>query len=135
LHAVAPHLQASEHQNLELQNRLAREARHRLDQQVERAVPNYREIDQDPRWHNWLRSVDPLSGRVRQTLLDEAIASATPHRVISFFVLVLPRGGPGEFRNLFHRLPSILRKPRPLANDLPAGFALLLHHVMHRYAP
>ena len=69
---------ASEQQNLELQNRLAREARARLDAVVERAVPNYREIDQDPRWHNWLRSVDPLSGRVRQTLLDEAIASTTP---------------------------------------------------------
>ena len=54
LHAVAPHLQASEQQNLELQNRLAREARARLDAAVERAVPNYREIDQEPRWHNWL---------------------------------------------------------------------------------
>ena len=32
LHAVAPHLQASEQQNLELQNGLAREARHRLEQ-------------------------------------------------------------------------------------------------------
>ncbi|MGB9317977.1 MAG: hypothetical protein WCB62_23605, partial [Pseudolabrys sp.] len=55
MHAVAPHLQASEQQNLELQNRLAREARARLDAAVERAVPNYREIDQDPRWHQWLR--------------------------------------------------------------------------------
>ena len=69
LHAVAPHLQASEQQNLELQNRLACEARARLDAAVERPVPNYREIDQDPRWHNWLRSVDPLPGRVRQTRL------------------------------------------------------------------
>ena len=92
LHAVAPHLQASEQQNLEPQNRLAREARARLDAAVERAVPNYREIDQDPRWHNWLRSVDPLSGRVRQTLLDEAIASVTPHRVISFFQQFLQSG-------------------------------------------
>jgi hypothetical protein len=92
LHAVAPHLQASEQQNLELQNRLAREARARLDAAVERAVPNYREIDQDPRWHNWLRSVDPLSGRVRQTLLDEAIAGVTPHRVISFFQQFLQSG-------------------------------------------
>jgi CHAD domain-containing protein len=82
LHAVAPHLQASEQQNLELQNRLACEARARLDAAVECPVPNYREIDQDPRWHNWLRSVDPLSGRVRQTLLDEASASATPHLTI-----------------------------------------------------
>ncbi len=71
LHAVAPHLQASEQQNLELQNRLAREARHRLDQQVERAVPNYREIDQDPRWHQWLlrysrRSLHSLSPNQEQ---------------------------------------------------------------------
>ena len=48
LHAVAPHLQASEQQNLELQNRLACEARARLDAAVERAGLNYREIDQDP---------------------------------------------------------------------------------------
>ena len=78
LHAVAPHLQASEQQKLELQNRLAREARARLDAAVERTVPNYREIDQEPRWHNWLRSVDPLSGRVRQTLLDEASPAPPP---------------------------------------------------------
>jgi hypothetical protein len=48
LHAVARHLQASEQQNLEPQNRLSREARARLDAAVERAGLNYREIDQDP---------------------------------------------------------------------------------------
>src|SRR5580765_2130699 len=51
LHAVAPHLQEIERQNAELRERLAREARRNLDQQVEIAVPNYREIDRDPRWH------------------------------------------------------------------------------------
>jgi hypothetical protein len=92
LHAVAPPLQASEQQNLELQNRLAREAQARLDAAVERAVPNYREIDQDPRWHNWLRSVDPTCstnapGRgYRQRhpppgdLVLPAISAERPHR-------------------------------------------------------
>ena len=57
----------------------------RLDQAVEMAVPNYREIDRDPRWHRWLLGVDVLSGRVRQQLLNEAISSAAAPRVISFF--------------------------------------------------
>ena len=55
-------------------------------------MPNDREIDKDPRWHQWLWTPDPPSGRVRQTLLDEAIASATPHRVISFFQQFLQSG-------------------------------------------
>lgn len=85
LHAIAPHLQNLEQQNAHLQERLAREARRGLDQSVELAVPNYREIDRDPRWHRWLLGVDVFSGRVRQTLLDEAIAAAAAPRVISFF--------------------------------------------------
>ena len=39
---VAPHLQKLEQQNVQLR-RLAKEARHRLDQQVAAAVPNYQE--------------------------------------------------------------------------------------------
>jgi hypothetical protein len=47
LHAVAPHLMSLEQQNAELQRRLAKEARHRLDQQVAAAVPDYQTIDRD----------------------------------------------------------------------------------------
>jgi hypothetical protein len=82
---VAPQILAIEEQNRQLQARLAQEARARLDMRVEQAVPNYREIDQDPRWHRWLLGIDMLSGRVRQTLLNEAIASADAPRAISFF--------------------------------------------------
>jgi hypothetical protein len=85
LHAIAPHLMSLEQQNAELQARLAKEARRNLDQQVEMAVPNYRDIDRDPRWHRWLLGVDVLSGRVRQQLLNEAISSVSAPRVISFF--------------------------------------------------
>jgi len=85
LQAVAPHIQQVEQQNAELQRRLAIEARRRLDQAVELSVPNYKEIDNNPRWHRWLLGVDVLSGRVRQQLLNEAISAASAPRVISFF--------------------------------------------------
>ena len=85
LHAVAPKLTELEQQNRELQQRLAKEARRALDQAVEIAVPNYREIDRNPRWHNWLLGIDVLSGRVRQVLLNEAISAANAPRAISFF--------------------------------------------------
>ena len=82
---VAPQLQRIEEDNARLRDQLAREARRGLDQQVELAVPNYREIDRNPRWHDWLLGIDVFSGRVRQQLLNEAIAAAQAPRVISFF--------------------------------------------------
>ena len=85
LHAIAPHLQNLEQQNAELQRRLQKEARHRLDSQVEAAIPNYREIDRDPQWHRWLLGYDTLSGEVRQRLLNTAIQSGDAGRVIAFF--------------------------------------------------
>jgi hypothetical protein len=85
LQAIQPQLQAVEAQNVELQRRLAIEARRRLDQAVELSVPDYKEIDRNPRWHRWLLGVDVLSGRVRQQLLNEAISAASAPRVISFF--------------------------------------------------
>jgi hypothetical protein len=84
-HSVAPHLQNLEAQNHALQRRLAQEARHRLDSQVEAAIPNYRELDQHPDWHTWLLGVDSLSGRQRQQLLDEAKSSGDAARCIHFF--------------------------------------------------
>ena len=85
MHAVAPHLQNLEQQNADLRQRLAVEARHSFDQRVERAVPNYREIDRNPRWHRWLLSLDPLSGCARQQPLNQAIVGSDANRVISFF--------------------------------------------------
>jgi hypothetical protein len=85
IHAVAPHLTALEQQNAELQRQLAFEARRNLDQRVERQVPNFREVDRDPRWLSWLAGVDPLTGRARQVLLNDAIASTDASRVAAFF--------------------------------------------------
>jgi hypothetical protein len=72
-------------QNAQLQRQLAVESRRRLDSQIAAAVPDYQQVDRDPAWHRWLLGIDTLSGRVRQTLLNEAIAAGDPHRVKSFF--------------------------------------------------
>jgi hypothetical protein len=82
---VAPHLQNLEQQNAELQRQVATERRKRLDQEVEAAVPNYREIDNDPRWHQWLLQTDPLNGVVRQQILNDAINAGSVSRVAAFF--------------------------------------------------
>ena len=84
-HAVAPHLQELERQNAELRNHLAREVRRNLDQRLAEAVPNFREIDRDPRWLQWLTGRDALSGQIRQQLLDDAVAKGNAGRVIAFF--------------------------------------------------
>jgi hypothetical protein len=83
--ALAPQLQQIQEDNARLRQRLAQEARRNLDQRVAVLVPNYREIDRNPRWHQWLLGVDILAGRVRQTLLNEAISAADAPRVSSFF--------------------------------------------------
>ena len=83
--AVSPHLQELERQNAELSARLAREVKRNLDAALERAVPEWRQVNNDPRFHQWLRGRDVLSGEIRQCLLDEAVARADAARVINFF--------------------------------------------------
>ena len=48
VHALSPHLQQIEQDNAALRQRLAVEARHRLDQQVEAAIPNWRDSTSTP---------------------------------------------------------------------------------------
>src|SRR6478672_2372041 len=63
VHAVAPHIENLQNQNYALRDRLVQEARRNLDQRVAALLPDYAERDQDPRWHDWLRQRDNLSGR------------------------------------------------------------------------
>lgn len=82
---VEPQVNRLEEENQALRQRLAREARRSLDERVEEAIPNYREIDRNPRWHAWLRLPDLLSGRIRQELLNEAANASNAARVVGFF--------------------------------------------------
>jgi hypothetical protein len=85
IQATAPHLQQLGQQNAALEQQLAIERRKRLDQEVAAAVPNYEQIDADPRWHRWLLQPDPLTGAVRQEVLNDAIMSGSASRVVAFF--------------------------------------------------
>jgi hypothetical protein len=92
LQAFAPHLQQTNAQidalareNADLRAQQASDRRRRLDQDVEKLVPDFQEVDRDPAWHTWLRGTDQMSGRVRQALLNEAIAAGDSRRVKSVF--------------------------------------------------
>jgi hypothetical protein len=56
-------------------------------------VPNFREIDRNPRWHRWLLGIDSLSGQVRQNLLNAAIARGDANSVREFFARFLREDG------------------------------------------
>jgi hypothetical protein len=85
LHALAPVVQNLQQENAELRAQQARDKRRLLDQMVEAAVPDFRDIDRNPLWHKWLMGIDLMSGRVRQVLLNEAISAGNAPRVASFF--------------------------------------------------
>jgi hypothetical protein len=83
--AVAPHLQHLQAQNDQLRQRLANEQRHRLDRDVETLVPDYREIEDNPAFHRYLLGIHPLTGQIRQQILNDAIAQGDAGRVKAFF--------------------------------------------------
>jgi hypothetical protein len=84
MQAISPYLQQLQHENTELRARHAKAARRVLGSQVEAAIPDYREFDRDPRWHQWLLGIDLMSGRVRQQLLNEAIDGGKPRESCRF---------------------------------------------------
>src|SRR5262249_28336039 len=73
------------HANADLRAQLAHDRRRVLYQTLDSSLPNWKEIDNDPRWRQWLLFSDPLNGRSRQALLHDAIAANNAARVLSFF--------------------------------------------------
>ena len=49
------------------------------------AVPNWKDINADQNFLNWLMEVDPLTGMSRQTYLEDAQRNLDTRRVASFF--------------------------------------------------
>src|SRR5262249_61222664 len=94
----APALNRLEQENEELRDRVAREVQRNLHSQVEREVPNWREINADPRWLAWLSTPDPYSGVTRQRLLNDATAKGDAGRVVRIFkgFIAEVAGQPGQ---------------------------------------
>lgn len=49
------------------------------------AVPNWREVNSDKNFQNWLLQADPLTGLSRQTYLEDAQRALDARRVAAFF--------------------------------------------------
>jgi hypothetical protein len=80
-------------ENQQLQDQLSSTAKVAIDQALDAAVPNWREINQNEEFHRWLLLPDVLSGVVRDRLLKDAVAAADAGRVINFFRGFLAQGG------------------------------------------
>jgi len=92
-HAMAPALNRLEQENEELRDEVTRAAKTSIDQYLDANVPNWREINNDPRFHSWLLAPEPYSGIIRDRLLKDAAHSANAPRVASFFKGFLAAAG------------------------------------------
>lgn len=92
-HALAPELQRLHEENQELQDQLTSATKTTIDQYLDANVPNWRQINADERFHQWLLMPDPYSGIVRDRLLKDAAHAANAQRVASFFKGFLAAAG------------------------------------------
>ena len=84
-HAMGPELQRLHDENEQLRDEVTRAAKTAIDQYLDANVPNWREINNDPRFQSWLLQPEPYSGVVRDRLLKDAAHAADAARVASFF--------------------------------------------------
>jgi hypothetical protein len=95
-HGLAPELQRLHEENQQLQGQLDSATKLSLDRELDREVPNWREINTDPRFHAWLLTPEPYSGAIRDRLLKDAVAAGDAQRLIRFFQgFVREQGGAG----------------------------------------
>jgi len=93
LDATTPAINALQQENAALRERLADEAHRGLEQQLDRLLPNWRTINDDPRFHQWLVGTHEFSGLSKQQLLDSAVARGDVGRAIKFFQRFLEEQG------------------------------------------
>jgi len=65
--------------------RSAETDRERFEEGLTRRVPNWRTINEDPKFIAWLQEADEFSGQLRTTLIHQAAASRDIDRVAAFF--------------------------------------------------
>lgn len=82
---IAPELDAVKTENQQLKRRMQQGSQAATVQALASAVPNWEEINVDPKFIAWLRLPDIYSGRVRMAMLNQAFEAANAARVIAFF--------------------------------------------------
>jgi len=92
-HALDPQLQQLRDENEALHHQVNSAAKIAIDQYLDQHVPNWRAINVDERFHQWLLLPDTYSGIIRDRLLKDAAQAANAPRVASFFQGFLAQEG------------------------------------------
>jgi hypothetical protein len=91
--ALAPELQQLRAQNEHLRSMAARAQHVEIERALDRSVPSWREIYQDPGFSQWLSQPDDFSGATRSQLLRNAVANGDSGRVVAFYKGFQPAAG------------------------------------------
>lgn len=83
--ALSPELEALRAENAKLKKHVSKTETHTINSTLDAQVPNWRDVNANPRWLQWLRLPDVYSGRVRQHMLNDATAAGDASRVVAFF--------------------------------------------------
>jgi len=97
--------------------------RRRLEQALDREIPNWREFDRDPRWHAWLYTTHLYSTLTRQQHLNAAAASGNAYSVVELYREFL--------RTHSHRTPPPAG-PAPDGKHIYSRPEILQLHAQHR---
>ncbi len=57
----------------------------RCESNMDRIMPEWRNVNVDQGFINWLQLIDPFSGRTRQSLINEAYGAGDAPRTVAFF--------------------------------------------------
>jgi hypothetical protein len=82
---MQPVVQDMYRQNQQLRGELQRIKSNDVYSMLDQTLENWREINQNQEWKDWLTFQDPLSGVPRQQLLNQAFAAGDAGRVLVFF--------------------------------------------------
>jgi hypothetical protein len=85
LEALTPELQQLRAENQQLRHQQQRAQHLEIERQLDRSVPDWRDIYADSRFSQWLAEPDELSGTTRSQLLRNAVANGDVARVVRFY--------------------------------------------------
>jgi hypothetical protein len=83
--AVSPELARIQAENAKLTQQVQSTAKRELFSQLDRQLPQWRQINQDVRFKSWLRLPNIYTGQVRQAMLNDAVNGAHAPKVLAFF--------------------------------------------------
>ncbi len=80
-----PHVQQLQAKVAELEGEIGKNTYQGVLDQLDRTVPQWRQVNEHPRFLSWLKLRDPYSGAMRHQMLSQAFEAADAPRVIAFF--------------------------------------------------